>query len=487
MTTEENKDSGLKKAVTEFLGRCGLEDLVVDREVHLNFTGYKDQSGDYVDEKEVDVVASFSYAGTRVLLGFECENSKGPSGSIRAEYRDYDSVLKKIRAKLNEVRVLHSKDNTIRGHHFVDLDEIRLCFVYGSQYPPQKIRTCEMEAQRYSFSVWDYSALRYFLAISSTLGKWTKYELFREMALSLEQDNVYKIPALEVRQKGTKMFLGTIHPGQLLKIAYVIRRARKSTYAYQRMLSKHRIKEIEAFISSGKPESFLPNAVIVVFDQEHAVQKSIVYDAAKKSLAIPRTYCSAWIIDGQHRVYGFLGTQFENWTDEKFHKFDLPIVIFKTLEDVSQTKTFITINYNQKKIKSGLLCDLSTLTGDMTQRLTWASALGKRLNDSDQSPLYERVKITELDAGRPISLSSLVQYGLLETLLGFKPGPSFAGPLARYAPIDAYASFNSQDNHKAIEKQTRLLIYFLDSVKKNTRTKNSKRVIRGRIRENILF
>ena len=175
------------------------------------------------------------------------------------------------------------------------------------------------------------------------------------MALSLEQDNVYKIPALEVRQKGTKMFLGTIHPGQLLKIAYVIRRARKSTYAYQRMLSKHRIKEIEAFISSGKPESFLPNAVIVVFDQEHAVQKSIVYDAAKKSLAIPRTYCSAWIIDRRHRVYGFLGTQFENWTDEKFHKFDLPIVIFKTLEDVAQTKTFITINYNQKKIKSGLV------------------------------------------------------------------------------------------------------------------------------------
>ena len=90
MAKDRNKDSGLKSAVVEVLRRCGLDDVVIDREVHLNFTGAKEPSDSPADEKEVDVVATFSYAGKRVALFFECENSTGPSGSIRSEYRDYD-------------------------------------------------------------------------------------------------------------------------------------------------------------------------------------------------------------------------------------------------------------------------------------------------------------------------------------------------------------------------------------------------------------
>lgn len=468
MTSESNKDSGLKKAVAEVLERCGLDDFVVDREVHLNFTGATDTSGQLDDEKEVDVIAIFSYAGKRVALFFECENSTGPGGSIRSEYRDYDQVLRTVRSKRDEIKVLHSKNGVLSAAHFEDVEDVRLCFVYGLRYPDRNLKTCVAEAKKYSFTVWGDVALRYFLALSSSLGTWTKYELFREMRLDFEQHLPYSIPAIEVRQKRARMYVGTIHPGQLLRIAYVTRRARQETYAYQRMLSSHRIKEIASFISSNASEAFLPNAAVVVFDDEPAIQRLITYDREKRLLNIPRKYCSAWIIDGQHRVYGFVGTQFEEWTDERFQRFDLPIVIFRRLKEISQTKTFITINYNQKKIKSELLCDLSTMTGDLRQRLTWASAIGKELNRDEQSPLYQKVGVTELDSGRPISLASVVQYGLLETLLGFKPGPTYSGPLCKLGAISSGANLHSADNQRALGKQTRFLIYFLKCVRANT-------------------
>ena len=168
MTTEENKDSGLKKAVTEFLGRCGLEDLVIDREVHLNFTGYKDQSGDYVGREGGRRGREFFLCGHKSSTRVRVRKLQGTERKyVRAEYRDYDSVLKKIRAKLNEVRVLHSKDNTIPGHHFVrDL---------GGKLGGASFTALSIPLKKYGLVdggtaifilVWDYSALRYFLAIS---------------------------------------------------------------------------------------------------------------------------------------------------------------------------------------------------------------------------------------------------------------------------------------------------------------------------------
>jgi DGQHR domain-containing protein len=475
MPAEQNKDAGLKKATVELLGRCGLENLVVDREVHLNLTGKPDDQDQLQSEREIDVVARFSFSGKQVLLLFECENSKGPSQPISGEYRCYDSDLKRLRQAPEQIKVLHSKDGTFQTKHLQDVDQTRLCFIYGADYAKASLRNCLMQARKYSFLVWNYDALRYFLAISSTVGSSTKYELFKEFNLNFEQHGTYTIPALEIKQKGIRMYLGTIHPGQLLKIAYVTRRARRSTHAYQRMLSRQRIQDIATFVSSKRAEALLPNTIIVVFDSEMSVQNLVNYHPNLQQLDIPRKYCSAWIIDGQHRAFGFVGTKFADWSDDKFEPFDLPIVIFRKLDDIKQTKTFITINENQKKIKSELLCDLSTMTGDISQRLTWASAIAKDLNDNENSPLFERVKVTELDVNRPISLSSLVQFGLLQTLLGFKKGPTFSGPLAILAPIQAKQSLNSETNRIARQKQVGHLIYFLKSAKRNTESADPKK------------
>lgn len=472
MPQSTDQDTQLIKQVQSILQSCHLDNLILDRKVQINFSGSKGPDEKYEADKEIDVVAKFTYAGKQVLLLFECENST-KAHSLKKEFRAYEADVKRLRRKPGTTRVLKSQDNQLKSHHFKDLGPIGVCFVYGSNFPEPSYKVARREAtQRRSFVVWNDLALTYYSRISSTLGGWTKYELFKEFRFDLEDTTTFSIPALELKQKGNTMYLGRIHPGQLLKIAYVVRRASDRTYAYQRMLSRERIAAIREFISSRGTQSFLPNAVIAVFDKDGRVQNAIRYSRAKRQLSIPLFYASAWIIDGQHRAFGFVGTAYEKWRPEKSKPFDLPVILFRKLDEVSQTKSFININYFQKRIQSGLLCDLTTLTRDLRHKLTWPSLIGKELNERDKSPLKGLVKVSELHVGKPVNLASLVQFGLLETLLGYKPRADYSGPLFGYAKFNRNAAFGSQQNKAAFKKHVDLIDRFLVAVKGNTETGN---------------
>jgi len=464
------KDAQLKREVVEVLANCRLDDAIIDREVQINYTGEKDNQGNLLTEKEIDVIVKFAYGGKKILLFFECENSQSATG-VKKNYRDYEADVKTLQQHLTDVQVIRSQDNSLKSRHFRDIDLIRVCFVYGSNFPETSYQTCLKEARPYSFLVWNYFALTYYRRMSPVLSKWMRYELFKDFSLKLEGTGTFRISALEIKQKGKLMYLGRIHPGQLLKIAYVVRRASEKTYAYQRLLSRERISAIGEFISSDDPQAFLPNTVLAVFDPE--VRATVRYDRATQQLTVPLAYCSAWMIDGQHRAYGFLGTPFEEWTPEKFEPFDLPVIFFPELPDTTQTQTFININYFQKRIKSELLCDLSALTKDLRHKLAWPSLIGQELNRMSRSVLRNKIKISELHSGRPISLASFAQYGLLETLLGYKPAGTYSGPLYGYAHFNRTESFDSTGNQAAFRKQVNLLDRFFLAVHENTHTNDS--------------
>ncbi len=306
-----NKDAGLKRQVHEVLERCNLDKLHLDKEVQLNFDGDTDDEGNPVAEKEIDVIAKFRYGGKHIALFFECENST-TSKSIRAHYRGYAAQVEDILQRKASVRVVNSADRAIDSRHFRDIDEIHVCFVFGSQFPHQKYLSHKAEAEKHGFLVWNFMALQYYRKISSIVGSWMKYELFKDFSLDLERAITYDIPALQLSQEGHTMFLAKIHPGLLLKIGYVVRRATEKTYAYQRLLNGERIKSIAEFISSTDDRNFLPNAVLAVFDNDAQTQSVLRYNAQTWMLTIPVKYCSAWIIDGQHRAFGFLGTPYED-------------------------------------------------------------------------------------------------------------------------------------------------------------------------------
>lgn len=467
--TDTNKDAKLKKEVDQIVSNCGLHNVKIDREVTLNLSGDVNAAGVLEPEVEIDVVVTFEENGKKNILLFECEDTNDAAG-IKKEYRERASFIQDLKQKKYKIQIVGSKDNLITADAFSHIDNINGCYVYGEKFKTQSLKTAEKEANKHGFVVWGAPALKYYKKITSILKGWTKYELYKEFGFSFQKNRTEKLDAIKLVQKNQTegMFLAKIHPGQLLRIAYVVRRTSNKSFAYQRMLNKQRIQDIARFIESSVSSALLPNTLIIVFDGDPNIQADISYDDKKNKLSIPMEYCSAWIIDGQHRAYGFIGTRYEEWGGDQFESFDLPVVIFKNLEEVTQTQTFIDINYNQKKIKPDLLCDLATVTQDLDNKLTWVSLLGVELNRRSKSPLKEKVKVSEFDIGT-LSLSSLVKYGLLETLLGYKASSrDYTGRLNDYAPIKTGQPFLSTDNKSSFEKQIKLLERFLVAVKNNT-------------------
>ncbi|MGA3193193.1 MAG: DGQHR domain-containing protein, partial [Candidatus Bathyarchaeia archaeon] len=334
----------------------------------------------------------------------------------------------------------------------------------------EKFVTLSKTFQRRGFIAWNNNAVIYYNKVGRTLGKWIKYELYKEFNISFEERQICKEGAVQIRQGDWEMYLLGVYPAVLLKIGYVSRRASGKPEAYQRILNKDRIKKVSDFIKSKG--AILPNAIILAFDDDKDIQGKISY--TNGILKFPKIYSSAWIIDGQHRIFGFLGTKFEDTDpDDPAEEFKLPVVAFRKLDDVMQNRTFVSINYNQKKIDPTLLCDLARSVPDLTNELTWPSLLVSELNK--KGSFKDRVKISELDGRRPISLSSFARYGLLEGLLGFnKKAHDYQGVLFKFAPFNDRAQLKNLKNQGSLKKQSDLLRRYFGGVEKNT-TKTSPR------------
>jgi DGQHR domain-containing protein len=445
--------------------------LTIAREVQINFTGDTDDNGNFIVDAEFDLIVSFAYEGKKLLILCECEDSERVR-EVRSYYIDYMSRINRMLQNQSKIRVISQSDKTLQGNDWARCDAFKACFIYGARL--QNLSSCESSGRKADVAIWSNAALKYYDWISESLGAWTKYEFFKDFGWSrLEPTSTSNIPAIQLKQKNHTMFLGKIIPKTLLKITYVLRRASPNKYAYQRLISKDRVSQILKFVTSNAPSAFIANSIIIVFDSNKEIQDKIVYHPHKQELTIPIDYCCAWMIDGQHRIYGFINSEF---VTSGAQPFELPVVIFKTLDENVQTQTFIDINFNQKKIKTELLCDLTTLTCRLDNKLTWPSLLGRELNLRKKSPLANSVKISELDYGKPINISSLVQYGLLDSLLGLRILPSgdleYKGPLYKYAPFKTTESFDKQN--AIFEKQLALLERFLLAVKKNTQKRERK-------------
>ncbi|MEM3586199.1 MAG: DGQHR domain-containing protein [Candidatus Jordarchaeaceae archaeon] len=455
----------LKNKLKKIMERCKLE---ADREVHLNISGKKNNEGKYEDEMSVDVLVKFSYKGKNCMIFFECKDQR-EFKSIRKELTAWRNNISEILQDKKNVKVLNSSDKKVVSKDFEEIDEIKLCFVFSEKLEQKKYDEHQKILNQFSFMGWNYRALKYYDKISQILEGWTRYEIFRELQFFFESRDTHREEAIKIKQPGfPEMYFLGLHPGLLLKIGYVSRRTSQKPLAYQRMLNKERIKRISEFLASDN--ILLPNVIILAFDNDSRIQNGIKYE--KNTLEFPIIYCSAWIIDGQHRVFGFLNTRYKDWDMERNEEFKIPVVVFKTLDEVTQNKTFVNINYYQKKIDPTLLCELVTVTQDLKNELTWPSLLTTELNKTE--PLKDYVKISELDTGKPITLSGFSRYGLLETLLGFKKRTGkYEGPLFKYAPFDPNLEFRDERNQIAFKKQRDLLIRFFKAVKSNTQNRDS--------------
>lgn len=447
--TESKGHITLKKTIQRILHRSNFEKI--DTEIDLAIrTGRIDRS--------LDVAA----INKNYLLIFQCKD-RTTIGSVEKEFASIDTAISSITS--NQATIKKTKEKVIEDSDLQKIEHVIICYAFTD-----KLQNPDMESlvTGHGFHFWDNKAVKNYDKTSDTLGYLTKNQILKEFKISFsEQIGSWREPAVKITQKDKPlMYALGIHPALLLNMAYVYRRGTQKTDAYQRIINKDRLGNISKFLKSE--ESMLSNPVIIVFDKDEKIQEIFDFNEETKMLTFPTTTNCAWIIDGQHRIFGFKDhSEYKSWDEDKNNNYKIPVIAFQTLPETEQSRTFVNINYYQKRIDPSLFSDLATMIKDLKYEITWPCLLVSELNKSP--PWKNMIKISEFDTNKPISISGFAKIRLLDTLLGFnkkskEPNP-YNGILYNLAPFDISKSFDNEYNQESFNKQLQILIRFFKAVK----------------------
>ncbi len=255
----------------------------------------------------------------------------------------------------------------------------------------------------------DQNGIQYYKRLSEQLKEATKYQLLGSIFANTEIDSLNNIvPAIKGKMGIHDYYTFLIEPDTLLKIGYILHRTNANNDydellpSYQRLIKKERLKAIREFVNSG---GYFPNSIIISLDIPKG-QSHLTFDTGAKGekdtnakmgmLHLPNWYQSAFIIDGQHRLYGYTGSKFAGSNQ-------IPVVAFENLNNEEQLKLFVEINENQKAVPKALrnILEIDIYKNDKNlykRGQALQGYIGKRLGEDSNSKLYGRVIIGE-DAG----------------------------------------------------------------------------------------
>ena len=289
----------------------------------------------------------------------------------------------------------------------------------------------------------------YYSALTRHLKHAARYQFLAHLFGGQKIDGLKKtVVATRGKMGGMTFYLFLIKPDELLKIAYVGHKASRDIEGldtYQRMLAPARLKKIAKYINDGGkfPTNIVVNLKTNKRTRLRFEQKEKVGDEVLGFLYLPPIYASAWIIDGQHRLYGYAYARGSEGFKEDTTV--LPVLAFENLPADREMNLFIDINSKQVKVRTGLLVelysDLHWRSSDPEEAFqALLSRIASRLNSDPTSPLYDRVVVTGKKKTRNRCLTQTsIRDGLKKAkLLGtfsqhaIVPGPLSTGRVDKY-------------------------------------------------------
>lgn len=174
-----------------------------------------------------------------------------------------------------------------------------------------------------------------------------------------------KFNALRCVQNGKEFFLSVIPSSVLRECCFVIRREDDSKKGFQRSLNEARAKDIAYYLDNMK--GVIPSAIIL---SAQSVAKLSFVDN-ENALQFNPVSNSFMILDGQHRLYGFMKSD---------NEYQVPVVVFNSLKQKEEVGLFIDINTNQKGVPTTLLLDIKNMSGSETTKEEKQREIFDRLN-----------------------------------------------------------------------------------------------------------
>lgn len=375
MKKTKSFDLAFEDEVWSLLGLMGYKFLNKDRNFDIPY-----DKNNPNQTKQIDVFAK----DDETILVVECKSAESNKrGDFKKELESYIGIWSGIRNSIHSLFprtkhkikfVLATKNLSISEEDLVRLKEIG-----GIHFNEENIN--------------------YFFELHSQLGIASRYQFLGNVFEGQEIPEIEnKIPAVRGKMGGHTYYSFATEPEKLLKIGYVLHRNKANINmmpTYQRLIKKSRLKSVGEFIENG---GYFPNSVVINIDA-----KSCQFDSANTQvgstisdvgiLHLPKKYKSAYIIDGQHRLYGYSNSKYKSSNT-------IPVVAFVNLSREEQVQLFMQINENQKAVSKNLR---ETLNAD----LKWTSdrydeqidALCARtaiyLGEERNSPLFNKVSIGE--------------------------------------------------------------------------------------------
>ena len=263
----------------------------------------------------------------------------------------------------------------------------------------------------------DEDDLLYYEKLVTHIGPAAKYQMYSDMLPGKSISGLsMRVPAIKIKMGPYSCYTFPVSPDYLLKIAYVSHRSKgkaSDIHTYQRMVTKARLKSISEYISD---QGVFPTNIVVNIEKKSLTFHRIKQENSSEDQAMSGTlgwldlkpaYKSAWIIDGQHRLFAYSGNPFAKTGH-------VTVLAFEGIPTSDQAKLFIDINAKQKSVKPSLLQELfAELHWNAESPATRVQAVVSKavqvLGADKSSPFYERVQTADSarDSIRCISLTAL--------------------------------------------------------------------------------
>ena len=370
---EWSHDEKLENRVWSLLYLLGYPELGELRNLHITI---KRKATDAY-KKQIDIFAK----DDETVIVAECKSSdKISRRSLQKDIGEFESLKGPIA-------------NAIKNH-------------YGPTYKPKIIwlfitnnfawsRQDRQRAVGARFNIITERELNYYIQIANHLRSAARFQFLAEFLKDQkipEMENVC-VPAVRGKLGGRYFYSFVSTPKQLLKIAFVNHRSLNDpdgAPTYQRLVNRTRLRQIGRYILKG---GYFPTNILVNFTTKcrfDRIDKSPETDVVFGRLYLPCRYRSAWIIDGQHRLYGYAPLP------EEYLCQNIMVTAFERMKKEDEADLFVTINHEQKSVPK-------TLLDDLEGELKWGSklpterigAVGARLigilNNDIAEPLYGRV------------------------------------------------------------------------------------------------
>jgi DGQHR domain-containing protein len=179
---------------------------------------------------------------------------------------------------------------------------------------------------------------------------------------------------------------------------FLERRIASSDKAYQRQIIRKKIDELVQYYEQCRQARDLPSipgAVIISCDEKLSFQ-SADGDSRVGILKVPEREGILRAIDGQHRLLA-LHADIERFRDEEFA---VPAIIFDRLPEDHVVQMFVTINAKHTRLNASHLVSLSGRQLYRDEALATGHDIVRALNDREDSPLYDEIKLLGVGRGR---------------------------------------------------------------------------------------